>query len=123
MKKDKQVPIRLDEKQRKFLDEESIRQRVSLAEVIRRMIDDAESKDAVTVRFDPTEREWITNLAENLHMSQSEMIRINLGYLRTIMSQPLLSTMKNPLELARELKRREKTELKRREKMENGGED
>lgn len=107
MSKECLTTIRLTETQRAFVDKEAEHQGVSVAETIRRIIDDYRSPKRISVPLDGPEREWIDELATAIKDTPSKAIRMSLIHYRQIMGAPLACILKPPDEVIDELSRRD----------------
>jgi len=97
MSKTQLTTIRLTGPQRGFIDEEAERQGVSVAETIRRIIDDYRAPDKIMVPLEGEERAFIDELAEALGETPGKTVRISLITYRAIMESPL-ATILRPIE-------------------------
>lgn len=95
--------IRLTEVQRDFVDKESDRQGVSMAEIIRRMINDYRSTDRILVPLEGPEREYILDLAKEIEATPGMAIRMTLVMYRHIMQSPLAAILRPPAEVIDEI--------------------
>jgi len=76
---------------------EAARQGVSVAETIRRIIDDYRAPEKILVPLGGEERKFIDDLAEALGETPGKTVRISLITYRAIMEAPLATILK-PLE-------------------------
>lgn len=97
MSKEYLTTIRLTGIQRDFVDMEAERQGVSIAETIRRIIDDYRAPEKIMVPLEGEERKFIDELAEALGETPGKTVRLSLITYRAIMEAPLATILK-PLE-------------------------
>ena len=95
--------IRLTEAQRGFVNKESERQGVSVAEIIRRIIDDYRSPEKISVPLDGPEREYILELSKAIKDTPGMAIRMTLVMYRHIMQSPLAAILRPPAEVIDEI--------------------
>lgn len=107
MSKERLTTIRLTEAQRGFVDKEAEHQGVSVAETIRRIIDDYRAPDKILVPLEGAEREFIDELAEALGETPGKTVRLSLITYRAIMESPLASILKPLEEVIEELAKRD----------------
>lgn len=107
MSKEHLTTIRLTEVQRDFVDKEAERQGVSVAETIRRIIDDYRAPDKILVPLEGAERDFINELAEALGETPGKTIRLSLITYRAIMEAPLATILKPLEEVIEELAERD----------------
>lgn len=86
--------IRLTEAQRVFVDKEAERQGASVAEIIRRIIDDYRSPDRISVPLDGPELEWILDLSKAIKDTPGMAVRFGLIMLRQVMQAPLATILR-----------------------------
>ena len=104
LSKDRMTTIRLTEVQRLFVMDETKRLGLSsMAEFIRRMVDDYRSSDKVVVPLEGEERTWVEALARELNETPGRSIRMALIHYRQIMRSPLSVILRPPDELIDEL--------------------
>ena len=103
MSKEHMTTIRLTEAQRDFVDEEAERQEVSVAKVIRRIIDDYRSPDKISVPLEGPELGYILELSEEIKETPGMAIRMSLIMYRHIMQSPLAAILRPPAEVINEI--------------------
>lgn len=103
MSKDNMTTIRLTEPQRGFVDVEAERQGVSVAEIIRRIIDDYRSPEKISVPLEGPEREYIMELSKEIKETPGMAIRMSLIMYRHIMQSPLAAILRPPAEVIDEI--------------------
>lgn len=96
MSKEHLTTIRLTESQRAFVDKEAEHQGVSVAETIRRIIDDYRAPDKILVPLEGEERRFIDELSEALGETPGKTVRLSLITYRAIMEAPLATILKPP---------------------------
>ena len=107
MSKECLTTIRLTESQRVFVEKEAEHQGVSVAETIRRIIDDYRAPDKVLVPLEGEEKRFINELAKVLGETPGKTIRLSLITYRAIMEAPLATILKPPEEVIEELSKRD----------------
>lgn len=105
MSKECLTTIRLTGVQRGFVNKESERLGVSVAEMIRRIIDDYRAPDKILVPLEGEERKFIDELAEALGETPGKTVRISLITYRAIMEAPLATILKPTEEVLEALSR------------------
>lgn len=103
MSKEYLTTIRLTEVQRAFVDAEAVRQGVSVAEIIRRIINDFRSLDRISVPLEGPERDYIMELAKEIKETPGMAIRLSLIMYRHIMQSPLAAILRPPAEVIDEI--------------------
>ena len=103
MSKEHLTTIRLTEGQRAFVDGEAERQGVSVAEAIRRIIDNYRSKDYISVPLEGPERDYVMNLSKAIKDTPGMAIRMTLVMYRHIMQSPLAAILRPPAEVIDEI--------------------
>jgi len=107
MSKEYLTTIRLTEAQRGFVDGEAKHQGVSVAETIRRIIDDYRSPEKISVPLNGPEREWVDELATAIEDTPGTAVRFGLIMLRQVMQSPLATILRPTAEVMEELSRRD----------------
>ena len=103
MSKEYLTTIRLTEAQRTFVDQEAEHQGVSIAEIIRRIINDYRSPDNISVPLEGPEREYIMELSKEIKETPGMAIRLSLIMYRHIMQSPLAAILRPPAEVIDEI--------------------
>ncbi|GAI94074.1 unnamed protein product [marine sediment metagenome] len=107
MSKECLTTIRLTGTQRAFVDKEAEHQGVSVAETIRRIIDDYRAPDKIMVPLEGAERAFVDDLAEALGETPGKTVRLSLITYRAIMEAPLATILKPLEEVIEELAERD----------------